>query len=71
MDKLYDKFPHRNIMSYGATIGASAANSNLIKLKKLIFTPVLNISYEHCDFSKWFIDYLKIANEFKLFVCCC
>ena len=60
-------------MSYGATVGASAANSNLIELKKIIFTylPVLNKSYVHCDFSKWFIDYLKIAYEFKLFVCCC
>ena len=55
-------------MSYGATIGANATNSNLIKFKKIIFTPVLNKSYVHCDFSKWFIDYLKIANEFGLFV---
>ena len=55
-------------MSYGATVGESAANSNLSKLKNLIFTPVLNKSYVHCDFSKWFIDYIKNANEFKLFV---
>ena len=54
-------------MSYGDTIGASAANGNLIKLK-ISFTPVLNKSYVHCDFSKWFIDYLKIADEFGLFV---
>ena len=47
-------------MSYGATVGASAANSNLIKFKKIIFTPVLNKSNVHCDFSKWFIDYLKM-----------
>ena len=47
-------------MSYGATVGASAANSNLIELKKIIFTPVLNKPYVHCDFSKWFIDYLKM-----------
>ena len=61
-------------MSYGATVGASAANSNLVKFKKIFFyiiTPVLNKSYVHCDFSKLFIDYLNIANEFKLFVCCC
>ena len=61
-------------MSYGATVGVSAANSNLIEFKKnnfCIFTPVLNKSYVHCDFSKRFIDYLKIDNEFKLFVCCC
>ena len=63
-------------MSYGATVKASAANtcSNLIELKKFffyIFTPVLNKSYVHCDFSKWFIDYLKIANEFRLFIFCC
>ena len=59
-------------MSYRATVGASAANSNLIEFKKIIFTPVLNKSYVHCDFSKWFINYLKKnANEFKLFVCCC
>ena len=56
-------------MSYGATVGASAANSNLNIF--FIFTPVLKKSYVHCDFSKWSIDYLKIANEFKLFVCCC
>ena len=55
-------------MSYGANIKASAENSNLIKLKNIIFTPVLNKFYVHCDFSKWFIDYLKNANEFKLFV---
>ena len=47
-------------MSYGATVGVSAANSNLIKFKKVIFTPVLNKSYVHCDFSKWFIDYFKM-----------
>ena len=58
-------------MSYGATVGVSAANSNLIKFKKVTFTPVLNKSYVHCDFSKWFIDDLKNGNEFKLFVCCC
>ena len=61
-------------MSYGATVGVSAAYSNLIEFKKkyfYIFTPVLNKSYVHCHFSKWFIVYLKIANEFKLFVCCC
>ena len=47
-------------MSYGATVRASAANSNLIEFKKkIIFAPVLNKSYVHCDFSKWFIDYLK------------
>ena len=55
-------------MSYCATVGVRAANSNLIKLKKIIFTPVLNKSYVHCDFSKWLIDYFKNANEFKLFV---
>ena len=49
-------------MSYGANVGARAANSNWIK--NIIFTPVLNKSYVHCDFSKWFIDYLKNANEF-------
>ena len=56
-----------NNMSYGATVGASAATSNLIKLKKkqTIFTPVLNKSYVHCDFSRCFIDYLKNAYEFK------
>ena len=59
-------------MSYGATVGASAAKSNLINsIKKIIFTPVLNKSNVHCDFSKWFIDYLKNANEFRLFICCC
>ena len=47
-------------MSYGATIGASVANSNLIKLKTILFTPVFNESYVHCDFSKWFIDYFKM-----------
>ena len=51
-------------MSYGATVGASAANSNLIKFKKIIFTPVLNKSYVHCDFSKWFMDYLKMLMNF-------
>ena len=56
-------------MSYCATVGASAANSNLIK--KIIFTPVLNKSYLHCDFPKCFIAYLENAKEFKLFVCCC
>ena len=55
-------------MAYGATVGASAANSNLIEF---IFTSVLNKSYVHCYFSKWFIDYSKNANEFKLYVCCC
>ena len=59
-------------MSYGATVEASAARPNtwskLNWIQKIIFTPVLNKSY---DFSKWFIDYLKNANEFKLFVCCC
>ena len=49
-------------MSYCATFWASAANSNLI-LKKNNFTLVLNKSYVHCEFSKWFIDYLKIAYE--------
>ena len=34
----------------------------------IIFTPVLNKSFVSCDFSKWFVDYLKNANEFKLFV---
>ena len=29
----------------------------------------MNKCYVHCDFSKWFIDYLK--NEFRLFVFCC
>ena len=37
-------------MSYGATVRANAANSNLINKKK----------YVHCDFSKCFIDYFKI-----------
>ena len=37
-------------MSYGATIGVSVANSNLIKLKTIIFTPVFNESNVHCDF---------------------
>ena len=32
-------------MFYGATVGASAANCNLIKFKKKIVTPVLNKSY--------------------------
>ena len=54
-------------MSYGATVGASTANSNLIEFKKIFFTPVLNKSYVHCEFSKWFIDYLKNAYAFKLF----
>ena len=58
-------------MSYCATVGGRAANSNLIKLKKIIFTPIFDKSYVHCDFSKWLIDYFKNANEFKLFVCCC
>ena len=31
----------------------------------------MNKSYAHCDFSKWFIDYLKNAYEIKLYVCCC
>ena len=46
-------------MSYGATVGASAANSNVIKLKKTFFTPVLNKPNVHLDFLKWFIDDLK------------
>ena len=25
----------------------------------------------YSDFSMWFIDYIQIANGFKLFVCCC
>ena len=57
-------------MSYGATVGASTANSNLIEFKKFFFTPVLNKSYVHCEFSKWVIDYLKNAYEFKFYVCC-
>ena len=32
-------------MYYGATVGAIAANSNLIKFKKITLTPVLNKSY--------------------------
>ena len=44
-------------MSYGATVGASAANSNLIKLKKYIL-PLSWINPMY-NFSKWFIDYLK------------
>ena len=57
-------------MSYGATVGAIAANSNLIKLKKNNnVIPVLNSSYVHCDFSNWFIDYLKmLMNLNSLFV---
>ena len=31
----------------------------------------MNKSYVHCDFSKWFIDYLKNAYEIELYVCCC
>ena len=27
----------------------------------------MNKSYVHCDFSKWFINYLKNVNELKLF----
>ena len=38
---------------------------------KIIFTLVLNKSYVHCDFSKWFIDYLNNAYEFKLNVLLC
>ena len=41
-------------MSYGATVKESAAKINLIKLKNL------NKFYVHCDFSKWFTDYLKM-----------
>ena len=53
-------------MSYGATVEASAAKSNLIKLS---FPPVLNKFYEHCNFSKWFIDYFKmLMNSNYLFV---
>ena len=40
---------HTLNMSYGATVGASAANSNLIEFKKIIFTPILNKSYVHCE----------------------
>ena len=51
-------------VSYGATVGEIAATcSTLIKIKNLPFTPVLNKFYVHCDFSKWFIDYLQNANE--------
>ena len=53
-------------MSYGATVGGSADNINLIEFKKIMFTPVLNKSYLHCDFLKWLIDYLKNAYEFKM-----
>ena len=37
-------------MSYGAAVGASTANSNLIEFKNnfYIFTPVLNKSYVYC-----------------------
>ena len=32
-----------------------------------MFTPVLNKLSVHCDFSKWFIDYLKmLINAFYL-----
>ena len=55
-------------MSYGAIVGASAANSNLINFFKNHFTPVLNKSDVHCDFLKRFTDYLKNTYEFKLFV---
>ena len=48
-------------MSYGATVSSSAANSYLIEF----LTPGLNKFFVHCDFSKWFIDNLKYANEFK------
>ena len=54
-------------MSCGATVGASAAYSNVMKLN--IFTPVLNKFYVHCNFSKWFIEYLNSANKFNQFVC--
>ena len=57
-------------MSYGATVGASAANSNLIEFKK----KVLHLSWINpmctVTFHLWFFDYLKNAYEFKLYVCC-
>ena len=55
-------------MSYGATVKASAANSNLI------FTPFLNKFYVHCDFyMKNIIDLhppckLKINNMTQLLI---
>ena len=49
-------------MLYGATVGASAANSNLIKLKKNIFIPVLNKSYVHCDFQSDLLTMLMNLN---------
>ena len=52
-------------ISYGATVGAWAANtcSNLINFYPCL---VLNKSY---DFSKWFIDYLKMLRNLNcLFV---
>ena len=60
-------------MSYGATVGASAANSNVIKFKKNIFlNHVLNKPNIHFDFLKWFIDDLKKnANKFRLCVFGC
>ena len=33
-------------MSYGAAVGASAANSNLIKLNTLFINPVKNVNCE-------------------------
>ena len=41
------------------------------EIRNITFTPVLDKSYVHCHFSKLFIDYLKNANEFELFVFCC
>ena len=53
-------------MSYGATaipMGRAQQIATKLNLKHNS-----NKSYVHCDFSKCFIDYLKNANEFRLFV---
>ena len=58
-------------MSYGATVGASAANSNLIKKFKKYFYPCLENPMYTATFQSGLLTILKNANEFKLFVCCC
>ena len=44
------------------SLGRAQLKATYLNSKKIIFTPVLNKSYVHCDFSKWFIDYLKNLN---------
>ena len=58
-------------MSYGATVGASAANSNLIKKFKKYFYPCLENPMYTATFQSGLLTILKNANEFKLFVWCC